>query len=261
MSQHENRMIRHPLVFRTAHVLRVETLTPHMRRIVLGGPALRGFDSPAADDHVKLFFPNGSGEITMPAMAADGLMFPENVEPSPAREYTPRHYDPSANELTIDFVLHSEGPATLWAQRATPGQELGVAGPRGSFVPADDFDTYVIVGDETALPAIGRWLEEMPAHHRVQALIEIPEAGDRQALPESANVQIRWLERNGQAAADSRLLEEALRQLPASDGDAFYWIATESKRTRNMRKYLEEERGLAADWIRAKAYWKSSPED
>ena len=72
------------------------------------------------------------------------------------REYTPRRIDLVANELDIDFVLHGDGPASTWAAQAAPGQTLDIAGPRASMVVPDLFDSYLLIGDETAIPAIGR---------------------------------------------------------------------------------------------------------
>ena len=101
----------------------------------------------------------------MPEPGPDGKP-PEGVERSPGRDYTPRRYDAGRNELVIDFALHDAGPATDWAAQAEPGQQLAVGGPRGSFVVPDDFDWYLFIGDETALPAIGRRLEELRAGAR-----------------------------------------------------------------------------------------------
>ena len=257
MTPHVHQMIRHNVVLRTLEVLRVERLTAHMQRVVFGGAELHGFVSAAPDDHVKLFFPNRAGEIVPPVMGPNGPAYPPGREYSPMRDYTPRRYDDKLAELTIDFVLHGEGPAASWAAQATPGQRIGAGGPRGSNLIADDFDTYVLVGDETALPAIGRRLEEMPEGTRVEVLAEIPHADDRQPLPSRAHASVRWLERNGTAADQSELLEQALRELPTPAGDTFYWIATESRRTRNMRLWLSEERGVPKDWMKAKGYWKA----
>lgn len=256
MPLHENRMLRHPVVFRTLQVMRTQRLTPHMQRIVLGGPELQGFHSAAPDDHVKLFFPDADGELVMPTLGANGVEFPPGVEPPPMRDYTPLHHDAARNELTIDFALHGDGPAANWAERAAPGDRLGVGGPRGSFMVAEDFDAYVLIGDETALPAIARWLAQMPAGVRAHALIEIASDEDRQPLPSHAQVSTTWLPRNGVAAADSRLLEQALRMLAPPVGDTFYWIAAESRRARAMRQYLDGERGVPKDWLRATGYWK-----
>ncbi|KRE89360.1 iron utilization protein [Frateuria sp. Soil773] len=261
MTLHAPRMLRHTVVFRSLDVLRVERLTPHMQRVVFGGAELRGFLSAAPDDHVKLFFPNASGEIVTPTLGPAGLAYPPGREPSPMRDYTPRRYDDARGELTVDFVLHGDGPASTWAAQAAPGQRIGAGGPRGSFVVADDFDRYVLVGDETALPAIGRWLEEMPAHARVEVLAEIPEAADRQPLDTRARADVAWLARHGAPAERSDLLEQALRALPGHDGDTFYWIAAESRRARAMRLWLAQERGVPKEWMKATGYWKAGADD
>ena len=261
MTPHTHQMIRHAVVLRTLEVLRVERLTPHMQRVVFGGTELRGFISAAPDDHVKLFFPNRAGDIVPPVLGPNGPTWPPGREYSPMRDYTPRRYDSGLSELTIDFVLHGAGPAASWAAQAAPGQRIGAGGPRGSRITADDFDTYVLVGDETALPAISRWLEEMPESNRVEVLAEIPHAEDRQTLHSHAHVNVHWLERNGIPADRSDLLEQALHELPAPAGDTCYWIAAESHRTRNMRLWLSEERGVPKDWMKAKGYWKAGADE
>jgi len=258
MASHIHRRLRHDVALRTLAVLRVEPLSPHMRRMTLGGPGLRGFLSAAPDDHVKLFFPDHDGELVLPVLGPNGPEFPAGREPSPMRDYTPRRHDAARGELVIDFVLHGDGPASNWATQATPGQRLGVGGPRGSHVIADDFDRYALMGDETALPAIGRWLEELPAGARATALIEIPETADRQLLSSRGEVEIRWLARDG--AEHGELLERALHELPAIAGDTFYWIAAESRRARNMRLMLAG-RGVPKEWVRATGYWKADGTD
>lgn len=260
MPPHAHRRLRREVVLRTLEVLRVERLTPHMQRIVLGGDGLWGFHSGAPDDHVKLFFPNRFGELVLPSTGAQGVVFPPGREPSPMRDYTPRRHVPERNELCIDFVLHGDGPATRWAEQAAPGQLVGLGGPRGSFVVADDFERYVLVGDETALPAIGRWLEEMPADMQATAWIEVADAGDRQPLPSRAQARVVWLERDPAAAAGQGTLERMLHGLPADLRDTFYWIAAESARARAMRQWLEQQ-GVPKDGIRATGYWKAEPAD
>lgn len=261
MPVHENLRLRHPVRFRQLQVLRTETLTPHMRRIVVGGKELQGFHSAAPDDHVKLFFPNAQGRIVTPEMGPDGPRYPQGVQPSPSRDYTPRAYDAARGELVLDFVLHGDGVASGWAAAAAPGDTLVVGGPRGSFVVADDYDALVLLGDETALPAIARWLEELDGRTRAQAFIEIAGAEDRQALPVREGIEVTWLERDGLDPASSTLLEDALHALALPAGETFFWIATESRRARAMRKTLEQRPGVDADSIRATGYWKAGAED
>ncbi|MFT4248150.1 MAG: siderophore-interacting protein [Pseudomonas sp.] len=261
MTTHENRMVRHEIQRRELTVLRSEAVTPQMRRIVLGGEALQGFHSASPDDHIKLFFANAEGAVVVPTMTPQGPQLPAGVTPSPMRDYTPRHHDVEAGELYIDFVLHGHGVASSWAEHAQAGDTLMVAGPRGSFVVADDYDQYVLIGDETALPAIGRWLEEMHESMRARVFVEIADAGERQPLHSAADVRIHWLERNGVDAASSTLLEDALRDFEPDDGDTFYWIAAESRRARTMRKFVEAHLGVDPHWIRATGYWKAGADE
>jgi NADPH-dependent ferric siderophore reductase len=240
--------VRHTLKMRRLHVVRVQRLTPHMVRVTLTGADLEGFVSASPDDHVKLFFPVASGAINLPMMGPDGPVFAEGVTPSPARDYTPRRYDAASNELDIDLVLHGEGPASAWAESVKAGDELGVGGPRGSMIVPDDYDHYVLVGDATALPAIGRWLEEMPATTPVTVLAEITSDEERQSLKR----EVRWF-----VAGESPSLDETLASLPIPQGDTFWWVATESKRTRALRSLLVEQRGIDKDRVKATGYWQA----
>ncbi|WDI93202.1 siderophore-interacting protein [Xanthomonas campestris] len=259
MAVHTNTQVRRDPRLRSVQVVRCEMITPQMRRIVFGGSELAGFQSDAPDDHVKLFFPNADGAFVLPTMTAEGPRYDAGAVPSPGRDYTPRYFDPQSSELSIDFVLHGDGVASSWAAQAQPGDDLKIGGPRGSFLVADDYDHYVLLGDETALPAIGRWLEAMPADMHAEVYIEIADAAERQELLSAADVDIYWLERNGFDAATSTLLEDSLRDYEPHDGDTFYWIGAESMRARAMRKFLEEHLQVDKESVRAKGYWKAHP--
>ena len=133
--------VQHELRRRELTVAAVDRLGPTMVRVTLAGDDLAGFPSLAADDHVKLFLPTADGE---PAR----------------RDFTPRRYDPATARLEIDFALHEAGPASDWARQAAVGQSLTIGGPRGSRVAAEPVTRWTLIGDETALPAIGRRIEE-----------------------------------------------------------------------------------------------------
>ena len=261
MTSHTHQRLRHEVRMRKLQVLRIEAITPAMRRIVLGGEPLAGFHSASPDDHVKLFFPNPAGEFVTPTMTPDGPRWPEGQSPSPSRDYTPRWHDADAGELAIDFVLHGDGVASTWATNVQAGDALMVGGPRGSFVVADDYDQYVMFGDETALPAIGRWLEELDEDAVAEVFVEIAQESERQVLESEADVRVHWLERNGVPAGESRLLEETLRDYELPDGETFFWIATESRRARMMRKFIEGQLGVPHESVRASGYWQAGPDD
>lgn len=256
MNKHAIERVRHELRMRKLIVQRIQALSPQMIRVTLSGPDLAGFKSAAPDDHVKVFFPvPGTDKLVLPA-GPPGTPMPDGAPRPTARDYTPRRYDPVAQELDLDFVLHGHGPAASWAAQAKVGQTLGVGGPRGSQVVADDFDWYLLIADETGLPAIGRRLDEMRPEARVTVIAEVQSPAEEQSLKSRAPLTVRWLHRGeSQAGEPARLLEAALAFEPPS-GDGYVWIACESHVARAIRAHLVEERGFNKAWIKAAGYWK-----
>ncbi|MGD0420885.1 MAG: siderophore-interacting protein [Xanthobacteraceae bacterium] len=251
------RRVRHETKRRLLQVRDVSRITPKMARVILGGDELSGFVSAAHDDHVKLFFPPpGQDKPALPTQTPNGPVYLEGVPPPAARDYTPRRYDAGANTLTIDFVLHGDGPAAAWATQARLGQFLGVGGPRGSFIVPDDFDWYLLAGDETALPAIGRRLEELPATTRALVVVEVADAGEEQRFSTRARLETRWLHRNGAEPGARSLLQEAIAELKLPSGEGYAWVAAEAAAAKALRRHLVDERGLRKDRVKAAAYWK-----
>lgn len=242
--------VMHEIKRRRLEVLRVTDLTPRMRRITVGGPELAGFTSLGSDDHIKLLFPQTPEEEQ--AMATLVLGGPGAGPLPPMRDYTPRRIDLVRNELDIDFVLHGDGPASTWAAQATVGQSLHTGGPRGSMIVPDIFDSYLLVGDETALPAIARRLEELPAGRRVLVVVEIEDAAEQQPLASAADVVVHWLVRT----AAGHDLPEAVRQLTLPEGRLYAWVATEAALSRKVRRVLLDDFGLDEDFVKASGYWK-----
>lgn len=255
-AKHEIRKMVHETRFRYIEVLRTERLAPRTIRVTFGGEELRGFTTAAFDNHVKLVFPLAGQERPVAGSMATGkLSFPEDQPKPPFRDYTPRRYDAAANELDIEFSLHGDGPASAWAEQAQPGQVVGVAGPKGSLVVPNDFDWHLLVGDDTALPAISRRLEELPAGSRVVAVIEVEDREEARTLPSAATVDLHWVYR-GESGGEGMPLLNALRQTPFPEGDCYAWAAGETETIRAIRKHLIEERGLEKAWMKTAGYWR-----
>ncbi|WP_127142526.1 siderophore-interacting protein [Pelagibacterium montanilacus] len=253
--------IRHPLKLRMASVLTVTRLTPAMVRVVLYSPEFSDFASLAHDDHVKLFFPaSGSKTLPEPQAGPDGLRFPAGERPQ-ARDYTPRAFDTGACTLTIDFVLHGEGPAARWAAAAQPGDVIGVGGPRGSFVLRGAFDWYLLIGDEAALPAIGRRLEELPASAKVTALVSVANAAETQRIEGPQGCEIKWILRDGNDPSDPAPLVSTLEATPLPSGEGYIFIAGEASVSRALREHFVSRLGHNPDWIKAAGYWQAGESD
>lgn len=247
--------VRHALKFRLLQVKRVHAMNPRLIRVTLTGEALADFETASFDDHVKVFFPQpGETMPVIPEAGPDGPVFDPAKPKSIARDFTPRRFDREALELDIEFALHQAGPATAWASQAAPGQTLGIGGPRGSFVVPSHFDWHLLIGDETALPAIARRLEELPEGTRAATLIEVADPSACIELNSRADLYAQWCYRDETAQSGDVL--SALRELYLPDGEGYVWAAGEATLMRSVRQLLCDERGIDKRRIRASAYWK-----
>ncbi|MBX3611303.1 MAG: siderophore-interacting protein [Hydrogenophaga sp.] len=250
--------VRHDLQVRRAAVTQVQRLSANFVNVRLQGEALRGFTSASFDDHFKLMLPARAGaDLVLPQPGPDGLALPPGAERPQMRDYTPYRFDPAAGELEVVFFLHGDGAASGWAAQARVGDEVGVGGPRGSFVWPSGFDWQLLVGDETALPAIARRLAESPASLRTQVVAQSATESDRAVLDAAMdavthpNAQVAWV---GGNAADA--LATAVAALTLPDGQGFAWAAGESASMAAVRQVLVGTHALPKHRVRASAYWK-----
>jgi len=257
------RRVRHETRLRRLQVCHIQHLTPKMLRVGLSGPELEGFTSLGFDDHVKVFVPpEARSELVLPRPGPDGPVYPEGAPKPVMRDYTPRKYDPVAGILYIDFVIHEAGPATGWAGKARPGQPLGVGGPRGSFIIPTQFDWHLLIGDETALPAIGRRLEELPPETRALVVAEVEGPSEQLSFTSAAPFEVIWVHRAATAATagDPQPLLQRLRSLDFPAGEYFAWIAGETQVARTLRQYLVTERAAPRQYVKAAGYWRRGAE-
>uniref|UniRef100_UPI003F499E7A SIP domain-containing protein n=1 Tax=Streptomyces chartreusis TaxID=1969 RepID=UPI003F499E7A len=254
-----------PIVLRELTVLRAENITPGMRRLTLGGEQLRAFtrdglDLPGLrtegfDDHVKFFFTDETGRLILPRQNVSSLDWRADARPV-TKDYTPVRFDPEAGEIDFDFVRHEGGIASGWAERVKPGESAWIAGPKMSHSHPEGADWLLVVGDETALPAIGRWLAEMPEGTRAKVFIEVGEDSHRQELPTRADADIVWLSRGGAAAGTADLLERAVRDMEWLPGTVFAWVAGEAVTLKGIRRHLVSERQIPREQLDVTGYWR-----
>lgn len=248
--------VRHAAKIRELMVLRVERPVPWMIRITVGGEDLVGFVSLGFDDHIKLFIPSpGKERPNLPVLGPHGVIYPENVERPVMRDFTPRRFDADRRELTIELAVHGAGPAADWAAAVSPGDFVRVGGPRGSMiVPADFFERHILIGDETALPAISRRLEEMPAGTQVLVFAEVEDAGGEIELQCKADLQISWAYRKN--SAHTSPLFESVRSAHLVGANTYVWVACESSVAKMLRKHFVGDRGFDPIWVKAAGYWR-----
>jgi NADPH-dependent ferric siderophore reductase len=239
-----------------AVVTRVERLTPHMVRVVVGGDALARIDAGAFTDHyVKIQFPPPGVSYPEPFdLAGIREQLPREQWPV-VRTYTVRKWIPEVPEMWIDFVVHGDaGIAGPWAAAAKPGDPVRFMGPGGGYTPDPAADWHLLAGDESALPAIGAALDGMPAGATVHAFIEVADAAEEQKLTGEGDVRMTWLHR-GERPVGAALVE-AVRGLDFPAGRVHAFVHGEATFVKELRAHLRHERGLPMDQLSISGYWR-----
>ena len=297
-------------VLARAAVRAVRRVSPNFVRVTFGGTELDEFATPGNvfDARIKLIFPPASGILPPLDRETDDwwgsyLAVPE-AERGSMRTYSVRdlRVTDDGTEVDVDFVLHLApgltGPASLWASGAEVGQELFLIGPRRGRVGLGGIEyapggasSVLLVGDETAAPAIARILEDAPRDLRGCAFIEVPSPADELAIDAPAGVEVRWLPRAegephgfelipavlahlGDDDADDEIRvkdiegEDLLWETPvysasgeviaAADapGDRYFWIAGESGVVTTLRRHLVKDLGIDRGQVAFMGYWR-----
>jgi NADPH-dependent ferric siderophore reductase len=244
-----------------AHVVRTEHITPHMVRVVLGGEGLAGFAVGEFTDHyIKLLFaPAG---VTYPEpfdMDRIREEFPREQWPT-ARTYTVRSWDPAECELAVDFVVHGdEGLAGPWAARVRVGETVRFMGPGGGYAPAATADWHLLVGDESALPAIAASMERMPSGAHVHAFVEIEGPEEEQKVATPDGVEITWLHRADRPLGEALVAAVTALDFPAGDVCAF--VHGEATFVKELRRHLRLERQVPRENLSISGYWRLGQSD
>lgn len=252
--------VGYPIGIREVEVVRTAMVGTGLLRLTLGGPGTEGFEAHAPDEHVKLVFPEPDGSLRLPERNGAMLRWPR---PAPtSREYTVRRYDPATGELDIDIVPHDGGLASDWAHAVEPGAVVHVAGSPGGLIVPHTYDRYLLAGDITALPAIARWLEELPRTARGWAFVEVADAGEEIELSAPEGVEVRWLHRGDAPAGTGGALERAVTAVTVPEGERVYvWVAGEAGQIKPLRRWVRDVLGLDKADHDITGYWKRGVAD
>jgi len=268
---------RQPPPFRRVEVRTVERPTPRLVRITLAGPELEGLtiERPAAS--VRLLVPSpgegspaegspaegspaecspaegtpGEGALVIPAWNGNEFLLPDGARPA-LRTFTPRRV--GRTTLDLEIVVHGSGPASGWADAARPGDPAAVSGPGRGYEIDENATSFLLAGDETAIPAIGQLLEVLPTDRPVHVHIEVGHPDARLDLPDHPQATVEWHDLPAGAPPGDAMVGAVLATDLAPG--ARVWVAGEAAAVQRIRRHLFEELGLprAQAWVRG--YWK-----
>ena len=222
-------------------VVGAENVTPHMRRVKFACADVTPFVG--GDMHVRILVPPKGRQPVWPGYRQDGrIAWPTGDDALLVRVYTIRAVDVERRELWIDFWQHPVAgvstPGADFARDAQAGDRLALLGPGSGGLPAAR--SILLIGDESALPAIARIAAEVPAGTELKAIIEVLDAGEEQPLPTAGKLDVTWLHRAGYGAGETgRLLDKAKQAIAAAEQGTFLWVACEKEDVRQIRALLK----------------------
>ncbi len=253
-------------------VLRTERLSAHWMRVTLGGGEIEKFRPMGFDQWFRLFLPIGgdAGLDRVPAKAnrmfgyLKFLRIPDGERPV-MRNYSVRAYRPATAEagaeIDVDFVLHGSaadgtaGPASRWAETCAPGENVLIIDEGLTFNPQRGTDRVLLVGDETALPAIASICASLPADATGIAIIETPSEEDALEFPHPSGVDVVWIVRPHDESPGTLALDR-VRGLALPEAPFHAYAAGEQSLASGVRKLLVGERGVDKNAVSFCGYWK-----
>jgi NADPH-dependent ferric siderophore reductase len=220
-----------------------------MTRVFLGGDDLEGFsiEQPAAS--VRLLLPT-AGTLEMPQWNGNEFLLQDGTRPT-IRTFTPRRFNASTRELQLDVVVHDSGIASAWAVTAQPGQNVAVSGPGRGYDIDPDAAAFLLVGDETSIPAICQLLEHLP---NVPIAVHISVSHPIAKVDLHRNVDVTWhVASDGCASEEAQF--EAIRAIDL-DPQTRIWAAGEAAAMQRIRNHLFREIGFPRSQATVRGYWK-----
>lgn len=292
-------------------VVRVQEIGKSFKRVTFGSEDLRSMGADAngntLDLRIKVMIPSPGHDLPdfsslmeLPGMSwYQAWLDMDEQSRGFMRTYTVRQLRAEDAEVDVDFVLHppasggKAGPASSWAEQVQAGDRVVLIGPNAHAGPCSGVEftpgssrRLLLVGDETAVPAIASILENLDPAVMGHAILEVPHAADFQDLPAPAGVDIQWIARGERphgkqldaavrtaclpgSHIDSQPVEledvdvdqVILWETPAQDGiqpsgQLYAWIAGEAAVIRELRRYLVREVGMDRREVAFMGYWR-----
>ena len=245
---------REPPPFRHVTVVDLDRPAPHVERVTFDGPELGDLivDEPAAS--VRLLLPSlGTPDLVIPTWNGNEFLLPNGHRPT-IRTFTPIRTSTSTSELVLEIVLHGSGAASDWATAATVGDRAAISGPGRGYVPDPDASSFLLVGDESAVPAIGQLLASLPPQCPVRAGIEVTSSEAIREIPERAGTEVDWRVLP-EGAPPGTAQFEYVRSATVEAGVRI-WAAGEAAAMQRIRRHLFDDRAVDRSHTMIRGYWK-----
>lgn len=238
-----------------ATVTATERISPQLVRLTFDAPDLAGVELPFTDHYIKILFPPAGAPYAWP-FDPEQAREQNPDHPPVTRTYSLRRHDAATGSVVIDFVEHGDtGLAGPWAGRAKPGDEIGFFGAGGAWAPTEEFDHFILAGDEAAAPAVCAALETIPAGATATAFLEIADDAATFDVPAHEGVEVVWVPRNGSPYGSE--LARTVRSAEIPSGRVGWFVHGVAEMVKDLRRYLFVERGVAKADVSISGYWRT----
>jgi len=244
---------REPPPFRIVQAAEIEQRSPYLKRITLTGPALEGFDHGLPAASVRMLLGPDPRNLVVPIWKGNEFLLEDGSRPV-IRTLTPLRFDPRALSLIIEVIRHGRGPLSQWADTVRDGDVVAVSGPGRGYHIDTAAHSFLLAGDESAIPAIHTLVEALPLGAKVQVFIETRDLDATIELPAHPQMAVRWLKLENGSRPGSALIA-ALEELQL-DPEVRVWVAGEAAAMQRIRHHFFDDRELPRSHAVIRGYWK-----
>ena len=241
--------------------LRVEvsgsrTLAPWLTLVTLSGTPLITMDTPGVAASLRLLIPGpDDDDLVIPSWSGNEFLLPSGERPL-IRTFTPLRFDAGSGTLELAVVVHPSGSASDWVSSAHPGDRAAVSGPGRGWDPPPGLRQITLLGDASAVPAIGQVVAALGADVDCEVHLAVPSRPPESILAPASNVSLR-LHETGSSTASGQALVSAADGIIESRDDCHVWAAGEAAAMQAIRKHLHGTLGIPRDRTTIRGYWKA----
>ncbi|WP_072690652.1 siderophore-interacting protein [Rhodococcus marinonascens] len=253
----------------SARVVAGKKISPNFVRVTIAGDELSSVSPMGFDQWFRMFVPQqGQRTLRLPTSAsgfwyAQYKLMAKDLRPV-VRNYTIRDFRAAGagmfgdtTEIDIDFASHGDlGPASAWARTATAGDEVAILDEGLIYNPTPGAEWQLLVGDESALPAMAGIMNSARRDLRAEVFIEIPDADDAQDVRVGDGVNVHWLIRGDATARPGALALHTVMEAELPAGPSYTFVAGESGLATALRRHLVSDRGVPKSDIAFTGYWR-----
>ncbi|MEJ6019552.1 siderophore-interacting protein [Corynebacterium sp. H113] len=234
-------------------------LSPELLRVYLHCEVLQELHLPHSDHYIKLAFPPAEATYTWPFSVSEIRQELPREQWPLTRTYTVHSVNSHTGSFALDFVLHGDdsdngGLASTWARNVEPGDTIAFLGPGGAWHPTDDYEHFILAGDETAAPAMMTAVEMLPATATADVYLEVASPQSTFDFPTREGVNLHWITR-GSSRPGSQL-SDVLRSNGIPAQRTAWFVHGVAEMIKDVRRFLFIDNDVAKSDVSISGYWR-----